>query len=196
MQQRTHANGNAYDYTPSSRDPVTPVQPTPQSQPLQQPVMGQNGQNYNSIYPTVPGPVYNPAGPQDIRALKAIPPEKKSIVEAYLLWLFFGFLGAHHFYLRRYEFGILYFFTFGLLGAGWVIDMFRMPCLVSETNKRISGPIAGKQKKTVSDAYTCWFPLGLLGKNLTHLPFMLGAVGVCFNFHRIWTIRLNFHPCR
>ena len=166
MQQRTQTNGQPYDHAPP---PPLPVQPTPhpQPQPLTQPVIGQN---YNSIYPTVPGPVYNPVGPQDIRALRAIPQEKKSVVEAYLLWLFFGLFGAHHFYLRRIEFGILYFFTFGLLGAGWLIDMFRMPCLVSEANKRTGDSmLVNKPKKTISDAYTCWFPFGLLGNIKNHI---------------------------
>ena len=123
----------------------------------------QTGQNYNSIYPTVQGPVSNVIYPQDPRVLRTIPAEKKSLIESYLLWLIFGFVGAHHFYLRRIEFGIVYFFTFGLLGCGWLIDMFRMPYLVSQTNKKIVDASSMK-RKNISDAYTLWFPFGLLGK--------------------------------
>lgn len=139
---------------------------------------GQNtGQNYSSIYPTVPGPVVNPAYP--VGTLTSIPREKKSIIEAYLLWLIFGLLGAHHFYLRRTEFGIVYFFTFGLLGCGWLIDMFRMPYLVSETNKKVMDAFQVK-KKNISDAYTLWFPFGLLGFH----HFYLGNVimGILYFF--------------
>lgn len=35
---------------------------------------------------------------------------------------FFGWLGAHKFYERKYIMGILYFFTYGFLGIGWVLD--------------------------------------------------------------------------
>ena len=120
------------------------------------------GAEYNSIYPTVPGPVCNPSYSQDVRIIRTIPGEKKSIIEAYLLWIIFGFFGAHHFYLKRIEFGIVYFFSFGLLGCGWVIDMFRMPYLVSQTNKRLTD-VTSVKKKNISDAYTLWFPFGLLG---------------------------------
>ncbi|KAL8581221.1 hypothetical protein ACOMHN_038321 [Nucella lapillus] len=63
------------------------------------------------------------------------PPKSKSILEAYLLAIPLGVLGAHHFYLGRIAFGIMYFLTFGLLGLGWLIDLLRLPCLVSSINK-------------------------------------------------------------
>lgn len=33
-----------------------------------------------------------------------------------------GWLGAHKFYERKYIMGILYFFTYGFLGIGWILD--------------------------------------------------------------------------
>ena len=90
------------------------------------------------------------------------PKGPKKIVEAYLLAIPLGFFGAHHFYLRRYGFGFLYFFTFGLLGGGYIIDLFRMPVLVKEANKRIQNPTAIEDKK-LHEAYTLWFPGGLFG---------------------------------
>lgn len=48
-----------------------------------------------------------------------------------------GFLGLHHFYLERPCWGVLYLFTLGLFGVGWLVDLCRMPCLVAETNKRL-----------------------------------------------------------
>jgi len=56
----------------------------------------------------------------------------------------------------------LYFFTFGLLGCGFLIDMFRMPCLVKQANKR-QREANIVEEKTLGDAYTLWFPFGLLG---------------------------------
>ena len=125
--------------------------------------------NYNAIYPgscAVPGPAFNPTLSQDVNRIVLADTAKKSIVESYLLWLFFGFLGAHHFYLRRTEWGILYFLTGGLVGCGWLIDLFRMPYLVSQVNKRAQDDTCVK-RKNISDAYTLWFPFGLLGKFTT-----------------------------
>lgn len=41
---------------------------------------------------------------------------------AFLLCLFLGYLGAHKFYEGKVGMGLLYLFTFGLFGIGWVID--------------------------------------------------------------------------
>lgn len=41
---------------------------------------------------------------------------------AFFLCLFLGYLGAHKFYEGRIGMGILYLFTGGLFGFGWLID--------------------------------------------------------------------------
>lgn len=41
---------------------------------------------------------------------------------AFLLCLFLGVFGAHKFYEGRIGMGILYLFTFGIFGIGWLID--------------------------------------------------------------------------
>ena len=41
---------------------------------------------------------------------------------AFLLCLFLGFFGAHKFYEGKIGMGVLYLFTFGLLGIGWLLD--------------------------------------------------------------------------
>ena len=46
----------------------------------------------------------------------------------YLLWIF-GFMGAHRFYYGRPVSGTIWFFTLGLLGIGWLIDLVLMPSL-------------------------------------------------------------------
>lgn len=50
----------------------------------------------------------------------------KSKTTAYLLWFFLGLWGAHKFYLNKTGMGILYFFTFGIFGIGWFIDLFTL----------------------------------------------------------------------
>lgn len=47
----------------------------------------------------------------------------KSKVLALLLCIFFGVVGAHRFYVGKAGTGILYFFTAGLCGFGWIIDI-------------------------------------------------------------------------
>ena len=54
--------------------------------------------------------------------------------DAYVLWMSFGLLGFHHFYLKRYRWGIVYALTLGLFGVGWVVDAFRIPHLVRQLN--------------------------------------------------------------
>ncbi len=44
----------------------------------------------------------------------------------YVLWVF-GFMGAHRFYYGKPWTATLYFFTLGLLGIGWIIDLFLIP---------------------------------------------------------------------
>ena len=56
----------------------------------------------------------------------------KSVGGAYLLWcgLFIGVAGLHHFYLGKPLKGLLWLFTWGLLGVGLVWDFFTMPTQV------------------------------------------------------------------
>lgn len=47
----------------------------------------------------------------------------KSRTIALLLCFFLGFFGAHRFYTGRYLMGVVYLFTAGLLGVGWLVDL-------------------------------------------------------------------------
>ena len=60
----------------------------------------------------------------------------KSGPAAFLLWLLclVGFCGLHRFYLGRFWTGLLWFFTFGLLGIGQVIDLFLLPSMLRQAN--------------------------------------------------------------
>ena len=58
-----------------------------------------------------------------------------SLLIGYILWVF-GFLGSHRFYFGKPVSGTLYFFTFGLLGIGWVVDLFLMPGLDRQADKK------------------------------------------------------------
>ena len=55
---------------------------------------------------------------------------------AYILWFFFGLLGIHRFYLGRPLSGLIYLFTAGLFGIGWLIDICLIPGMVEDYNHR------------------------------------------------------------
>lgn len=61
----------------------------------------------------------------------------KQVGTAYLLWFFLGVFGAHRFYLGHIGMGILFLFTFGLFGIGWIIDAFLIPSRVEQANLKI-----------------------------------------------------------
>lgn len=55
----------------------------------------------------------------------------------YVVWIF-GFLGAHRFYYGRPVTGTIWFFTLGLLGIGWIIDLFLIPGMDREADLRFT----------------------------------------------------------
>jgi DnaJ family protein C protein 22 len=60
----------------------------------------------------------------------------KSVVIAYVLWLFLGFFGVHHFYLRRDWHAFVWWTTFGgCFGMGWLRDIIKIPEYVRDTNE-------------------------------------------------------------
>ena len=67
-------------------------------------------------------------------------PDTHSKVIGYCLWIF-GFMGAHRFYYGKQITGTIWFFTFGLLFVGWIIDLFLIPGMDDKADRRyISGP--------------------------------------------------------
>ena len=50
----------------------------------------------------------------------------KSKMVTLLLCLFLGYFGAHCFYVGKIGRGVLYLFTFGLLGIGWIWDIIQI----------------------------------------------------------------------
>lgn len=58
----------------------------------------------------------------------------KSVGVAYLWLIFFGWLGAHHFYIGKIGRGVGYLLTFGWLGIGLIIDLFTLASQVRMAN--------------------------------------------------------------
>ena len=49
---------------------------------------------------------------------------KKNKNVALILCVLLGYFGAHRFYVGKFGTGILYIFTMGLFGVGWIVDIF------------------------------------------------------------------------
>jgi len=81
----------------------------------------------------------------------------------YILWIF-GFTGAHRFYYGKPVTGTIWFFTLGLLGIGWLIDLFLIPGMDREADLRFR---AGSVDYTVA-----WVLLTFLGFFGVHRMYM------------------------
>ena len=72
---------------------------------------------------------------------------KKSLLLTYILWLFVGWLGLHHFYLGRDLHAFIWWSTFGgVFGVGWFRDLWRVPDYVDDANEEASYVEQFKQK--------------------------------------------------
>jgi len=113
-----------------------------------------------------------------------------SLVIGYCIWIF-GFLGAHRFYYGKPVSGTIYFFTFGLLFIGWIVDLFLLPAMDREADIRfVPGPI---------DYTVAWLLLVFLGyfgihrmymgKWLTGILYLLtaGLLGLGY-IYDMWTL--------
>jgi TM2 domain-containing membrane protein YozV len=108
----------------------------------------------------------------------------------YILWIF-GFTGSHRFYYGRPVTGTIWFFTLGLLGIGWLIDLFLIPGMDREADLRFR---AGSVNYTL--AWVLLTFLGLfgvhrmyLGKWVTGIIYLctlgLFGIGILYDF---WTL--------
>jgi len=89
--------------------------------------------------------------------------EKKSLIVAYVLWFFLGYVGAHRFYLGRplsgvimlalsavtllltlVSFGVLSFLWF-VVGLWWLIDALLIPGMAAGRNSRIADRLFGRR---------------------------------------------------
>lgn len=53
------------------------------------------------------------------------------------MWIF-GFTGAHRFYFGRPLSGLIWFLTGGLLGVGWLVDVFLIPGMARTAEDRFA----------------------------------------------------------
>lgn len=108
----------------------------------------------------------------------------------YILWLF-GFTGAHRFYYGKPVTGTIWFFTLGLLGIGWLIDLFLIPAMDRQADLRFR---SGRVNYSVA-----WILLTFLGFFGVHRMYMgkwvtgilylctLGLAGIGY-LYDYWTL--------
>ena len=90
-------------------------------------------------------------------------PDTHSKIIGYALWLF-GFTGAHRFYYGRPISGVIWFFTLGLFGIGWIVDVFLIPWMDRSADRRY---VAGNVNYSVA-----WLLLTFLGVFGLHRFYM------------------------
>jgi TM2 domain-containing membrane protein YozV len=81
----------------------------------------------------------------------------------YILWIF-GFTGSHRFYFGKSVTGTLWFFTLGLLGIGWLIDLFLIPSMHRSAELRY--------RSGIIDYNLAWILLTFLGLFGVHRMYM------------------------
>ena len=97
-----------------------------------------------------------------------------SKIIGYILWIF-GFTGSHRFYYGKPVTGTIWFFTLGLLGVGWLIDLFLIPGMDREANLRFR---AGRVDYTI--AWVLLTFLGLLGVHRFYMgKWVTGIIYLC-----------------
>jgi TM2 domain-containing membrane protein YozV len=153
--------------------------------------------HYKNISLALSTPVNNNSHNLDSACLK---PSQDQVMEpandthlksvGYVLWLF-GFTGAHRFYYGKPISGTIYFFTFGLLGIGWLIDLFLIPRLERQAERRFkTGPL------NYTAAWVFLTFLGLfgahrmyLGKWVSGILYLLtaGLLGLGY-LYDLWTL--------
>lgn len=113
-----------------------------------------------------------------------------SKVIGYVLWII-GFTGSHRFYYGRPITGTIWFFTLGLLGIGWIIDLFLIPSMDRTADLKY---VAGQFDYSVA-----WLLLVFLGffgihrfylhKWLTAIAYLLtvGLFGLGY-LYDLWTL--------
>jgi TM2 domain-containing membrane protein YozV len=96
-------------------------------------------------------------------SVNTITNDSHNIPMGYAFWLF-GFTGSHRFYYGRQISGTIWFFTLGLLGIGWVIDLFLIPGMEKRADRRF--------KEGAIDYSIAWVLLTFLGIFGIHRMYM------------------------
>ena len=108
----------------------------------------------------------------------------------YILWLF-GFTGAHRFYYGKPVTGTIWFFTLGLLGIGWLIDLFLIPAMDRQADLRFQSGRVNYSVAWILLTFLGFFGVHrmYMGKWVTGLLYLctLGLAGIGY-LYDYWTL--------
>jgi len=116
--------------------------------------------------------------------------ETHSKTIGYLLWIF-GFLGAHRFYYGKPVTGTLWFLTLGLLFVGWIIDLFLIPSMDRQADRRFTSGPKGYNMSWILLTFLGLFGVHrfYLGKWITGVIWLLtGGLFLVGYLYDYWTL--------
>ena len=102
--------------------------------------------------------------------------ETHSVPIGYLLWIF-GFTGAHRFYYGKPISGAIWLFTLGLLGIGWLIDLFLIPGMYRKAAQKYT---TGKYDFTAAWLLHTIAGVGIFGLHRFYMgKWVTGIIWLC-----------------
>ena len=113
-----------------------------------------------------------------------------SLLMGYALWIF-GFTGSHRFYYGRPISGTIWFFTLGLLGIGWLIDIFLIPGMERSAERRYSDGRISYNLSWLLLTFLGFFGIHrfYMGKVITGIIYLCTAglftIGIVYDY---WTL--------
>lgn len=113
----------------------------------------------------------------------------------YVLWIF-GFMGSHRFFYGKPISGTVWFFTLGLLGIGWIVDLFLIPAMDEEADLHFKEGFLSYNIAWVLLVFLGIFGLHrfYMGKILTGVIWLLtgGLFGLGY-LYDLWTLNEQIH---
>lgn len=108
----------------------------------------------------------------------------------YILWIF-GFTGAHRFYYGRPISGTIWFFTLGLFFIGWFVDLFLIPGMDRDADRRYRAGVIDYNIAWILLTFFGMFGLHrlYLGKFITAaIWFLTGGLFLVGYLYDLWTL--------
>lgn len=108
----------------------------------------------------------------------------------YILWIF-GFMGAHRFYYGKPISGTIWFFTLGLLGVGWLVDLFLIPSMERSAERRYRSGALNYDVAWILLTFLGYFGVHrfYMGKWISGLIWLCtGGLFLCGVLYDFWTL--------